>query len=176
VARASLTDVPGIGPVAAADLASAGIRTVSALARTPTPRLAALPGFGPARAHAVKLAAESLLAQHSAEGLARGRATGEAQRFVAARAEQVAPAAGERAARTRRARAAVAEAGVAASDVAAPEFRTSQERGVSEENGLSRSAAKGERKGKEGKMAKKKSKKDDKKKSKKKSKKKGKKG
>ena len=54
VTRPQLTDIPGIGPAAVADLAAARITTVSGLARAPLARIESVKGFGPTRAAAVK--------------------------------------------------------------------------------------------------------------------------
>ena len=51
--QAKLTDIPGIGPHTAQVLVDRGIETADALATLPVERLAAMPGFGPARAAAV---------------------------------------------------------------------------------------------------------------------------
>ncbi len=51
--QAKLTDIPGIGPHTAQVLVDNGIETVDALATLPVEKLAAMPGFGPARAAAV---------------------------------------------------------------------------------------------------------------------------
>ena len=51
--QAKLTDIPGIGPHTAQVLVDRGIETVDALATLPVEKLAAMPGFGPARAAAI---------------------------------------------------------------------------------------------------------------------------
>lgn len=51
--QAKVTDVPGIGPHTAQVLAGNGIETVEALAALSPQELAALPGFGTARAAAI---------------------------------------------------------------------------------------------------------------------------
>ena len=51
--QAKLTDVSGIGPHTAQVLVDNGIDTVDALASLPAEKLAAMPGFGEARAAAV---------------------------------------------------------------------------------------------------------------------------
>ncbi len=51
--QAKLTDIPGIGPHTAQVLVDRGIETAGALASLPVEQLAAIPGFGPARAAAV---------------------------------------------------------------------------------------------------------------------------
>ena len=51
--QATVTDIPGIGPHPAQVLAGNGIETVEALAALSPQELAALPGFGTARAAAI---------------------------------------------------------------------------------------------------------------------------
>ena len=51
--QAKVTDIPGIGPHTAQILAANGIETVEALAALSPQELAALPGFGAARAAAI---------------------------------------------------------------------------------------------------------------------------
>jgi hypothetical protein len=51
--QAKVTDIPGIGPHTAQILAGNGIETVEALAALSPQELAALPGFGAARAAAI---------------------------------------------------------------------------------------------------------------------------
>lgn len=51
--QARVTDIPGIGPHTAQVLAGNGIETVEALAALSPQELAALPGFGTARAAAI---------------------------------------------------------------------------------------------------------------------------
>jgi len=51
--QAKVTDIPGIGPHTAQVLAGNGIETVEALAALSPQELAALPGFGTARAAAI---------------------------------------------------------------------------------------------------------------------------
>ena len=58
---AAITDIPGIGPVAAASLAEHGYRTLRKLASTSVEKLASVPGFSPARADKVIAAANALL-------------------------------------------------------------------------------------------------------------------
>lgn len=61
MARPKLTDVPGIGEATADLLAASGIRGAKTLAGASSEKLAAVRGFGPARAAAVQKAAKGLL-------------------------------------------------------------------------------------------------------------------
>ena len=56
----SLTDVNGIGAVAASALRKAGVKTPASLAKATVERIAAIPGFGVVRAAAVIKAAAAL--------------------------------------------------------------------------------------------------------------------
>jgi NAD-dependent DNA ligase len=58
-----ITDVTGIGPAAAAQLAERGIRTVEDLKNATVEEIRAIPGFGVARAEAVRKAAAQLLGE-----------------------------------------------------------------------------------------------------------------
>ena len=58
---AATTDIPGIGPVAAASLAEHGYRTLKKLASASVEKLASVPGFSTARAGKVIAAARELL-------------------------------------------------------------------------------------------------------------------
>ena len=60
MARLTLADVPGIGPATAESLRAAGIRGVAGLANAPAEKIEAVRGFGPARAAAVKKAAQAM--------------------------------------------------------------------------------------------------------------------
>jgi len=75
------TDVPGIGAVAARSLSAHGFDTARALAAATVDALAAVPGFGPARAARVKKAAADLV---GAGGVTR-RKTPAASRAVASK-------------------------------------------------------------------------------------------
>lgn len=59
--QAKITDVTGIGPGTAGRLAAHGLRTVAALAAASLEEIRAVPGFGVARAAAVREAARRLL-------------------------------------------------------------------------------------------------------------------
>jgi predicted RecB family nuclease len=61
MAKPKLTDVPGIGEATADLLAESGIRSVKTLAGVSSEKLAAVRGFGPARAAAVQKAAKGVL-------------------------------------------------------------------------------------------------------------------
>jgi hypothetical protein len=61
VASPQLTDLVGIGQVAAANLTTAGIRTVGQLATASIERIQGVPGFGPAKAANAKSAAQALI-------------------------------------------------------------------------------------------------------------------
>jgi len=69
-----LTDIPGIGPATAELLVANGITSVEALLALPAEQLAAVRGFGPKRALAVRLAAAQCL-----QGSSGGRTELESQ-------------------------------------------------------------------------------------------------
>jgi hypothetical protein len=75
MATPQLTEVAGIGEVAAANLTAAGIRTVGQLAAAGLERIQAVPGFGPAKAESAKSAARALLDTGSAAPAAKKRPT-----------------------------------------------------------------------------------------------------
>ena len=60
--KASITDITGIGPAAAAALTEHGLGSLKALARASVEKVSAVPGFSAARAQKVIAAAAELLA------------------------------------------------------------------------------------------------------------------
>ena len=63
----AITDIPGIGPAAAAALAEHRIRTVASLAKASVEKVSAVPGFSEARASKTIAAAAELLASPAGE-------------------------------------------------------------------------------------------------------------
>lgn len=59
--KPTLTDITGIGPSTAQDLADGGIRTVDDLANASASAICAVPGFGAIRAARIKAAAAELI-------------------------------------------------------------------------------------------------------------------
>jgi len=77
--KSSITDIPGIGEVAAAALAEHGIRTLRKLARSRIETVAAVPGFSTARAGKVIAAAASMIATNEPVATAASETTEEKQ-------------------------------------------------------------------------------------------------
>jgi NAD-dependent DNA ligase len=69
--KPAIIDIPGIGPAAAATLAEHRIRGIATLAKAPVEKIAAIPGFGEARATRVIAAAAELLAASNTSTPAR---------------------------------------------------------------------------------------------------------
>jgi transcription termination factor NusA len=84
---ANLSDVKGLGPSSANDLARHGIKTVEDLAKASIPEISAVPGFGEARAARVKAAAAELLGSGAAPTAPKRQRRRPAGKSAAARSE-----------------------------------------------------------------------------------------
>jgi len=73
--KPTLTDITGIGPSTAKDLADGGIRTVDDLANASASAICAVPGFGAIRAARIKAAAAELIRRSGSSAVATEEST-----------------------------------------------------------------------------------------------------